>query len=232
MILGLPRSHNNSFCKLNLRGDGSNNGTTFIDSSPYGKSATRVGTNIKTSTSYKKFGTASLYCSTSAKNNGLSFPDHADWIVGTNVWAVEFWAYITNTSNNSTVYMQYEASTYHYVHLRNSTFNDDSTQGYSGGGNRWLVRTAGGNAAYTSSSFTHFYMECNGTTIQMYRNGVKQSMTVVTALNGSPVDVNAVFLIISHPTAAQSFVGYLDGFRWYKGSRPHTNNFKVETRAA
>jgi len=90
---------------LLLHCDGSDNGTTFTDSSSHNRTAT-VRNTVVTKTGIKKFGTASIYFGTSgAHGNALSFPDHNDWAFGTNPFTIECWLYLiaSPTSGNSTM---------------------------------------------------------------------------------------------------------------------------------
>lgn len=74
---------------LYLKGDGSNNGTTFTDSSPRGKTATRYGTPV-TSTASSKFGTASLYFD--GNGDYLEYADSTDFEFGAGTdFTVEAW---------------------------------------------------------------------------------------------------------------------------------------------
>src|SRR3990167_397417 len=95
MIIGLKTSRNNSLCKLNLRMDGADNGTTFTDSSPSGKTVTRSGTVTKTA--IKQFGTASGYTPGGTSNYYLSIPASGDFKF-TIPYTVSIYCYLTNVS--------------------------------------------------------------------------------------------------------------------------------------
>jgi hypothetical protein len=84
---------------LLLHGDGSNNGTTFTDSSSHNRTATVTNT-VVTKTATKKYGTASIYFgdgdgSIGSHGNALSFPDHSDWNFAANPFTIECWMYLT-----------------------------------------------------------------------------------------------------------------------------------------
>ena len=76
---------------LLLHLDGSNDGTTFTDSSSGAHTVSRTG-NIVTKTGEKKFGTASGYWNGGSANY-LSVADHADFQFGTGAFTIEAWVY-------------------------------------------------------------------------------------------------------------------------------------------
>jgi hypothetical protein len=98
---------------LMLHCDGSDDGTTFTDSSSYSRSATKVGTPV-TKTGTKKFGTASIYCAT--KDSYVTFPDSADFAFGTNPFTIDTWVYTTDASKHVLIYGQRE-SAYKYIDI-------------------------------------------------------------------------------------------------------------------
>lgn len=71
--------------------DGSNNSTTFTDSSPIGHTVST--TNAVISTAQSKFGGSSLYLN---GNSYLSVPTHSSLSLGTGDFTIEFWAYGTD----------------------------------------------------------------------------------------------------------------------------------------
>jgi len=88
-----------------LHMDGSDNGTTFTDSSSNGRTVSRTGSPV-TKTSIKKIGTASSYMgdgdgSTGSHGNALSIPDSNDWNFQTSAFTIETWLYITALPSSS-----------------------------------------------------------------------------------------------------------------------------------
>lgn len=74
-------SDSNTLALLHM--DGSDNGTTFTDSSSHGRTITRTGSPV-TKTSIKKFGTSSCYFgdgdgTAGSHGNALSMPDSSSW---------------------------------------------------------------------------------------------------------------------------------------------------------
>jgi len=85
---------------LLLNGDGSDNGTTFTDSSPLAWSTSRINTP-QTKTSIKKFGTASIYLTGS---NKVSLPITTSYNLN-GAFTIEMWLYITSFGNGETIHI-------------------------------------------------------------------------------------------------------------------------------
>lgn len=85
---------------LLLHMDGSNNGTTFTDSSSIGHTVTRV--NTVTSTTQSKFGGSSAYFD---GNSYLSLASHSSLDLGTADFTIEFWAYCSEQPNTYPTYL-------------------------------------------------------------------------------------------------------------------------------
>lgn len=91
-------SDSNTLALLHM--DGSDNGTTFTDSSSHGRIITRTGSPV-TKTSIKKFGTSSCYFgdgdgTSGSHGNALSMPDSSSWDFLTSPWTIECWTYLLN----------------------------------------------------------------------------------------------------------------------------------------
>jgi hypothetical protein len=85
---------------LLLNGDGSDNGTTFTDSSPLAWSTSSINTP-QTKTSIKKFGTASIYLTGS---NKVSLPITTSYNLN-GAFTIEMWLYINSFGNGSTIHI-------------------------------------------------------------------------------------------------------------------------------
>ena len=88
---------NDSQTQLMLHMDGANDGTTFTDSSPYGRAVT--DTNAVTKTAIKKYTTASGYFD--GAGDYLTIPDDDAWSITSKDFTVDFWAYRLDTANVS-----------------------------------------------------------------------------------------------------------------------------------
>jgi len=240
MILGTQRSRNNSLCKLNLRMDGANDGTTFTDSSPSGKAITNNSNTIKTKTATKKFGTASGYSDSSAITRFLSTPDHVDFVIGNNVWTYEGWLYNTSPTSPLAIFpfgqLNSDSNRLIYVmRYRVSPLLDDSYMlGVVGGVTKMSELANNTSQNHFADTFHHLEISCNGTLVQIFLDGIKMAMTH----NLSPTatcDISNVWKIFcASPAgyAASAFVGYIDDFRFMKGRQLHKNSFLIPNRAA
>jgi len=96
-------SDSNTLALLHM--DGSNDGTTFTDSSSYGRTINKTGSPV-TKTSIKKFGTASCYFgdgdgTAGSHGNALSMNDSTNWNFQANPWTIECWTYLINPVSGS-----------------------------------------------------------------------------------------------------------------------------------
>ena len=85
---------------LLLNGDGSDNGTTFTDSSPLAWSTSSINTP-QTKTSIKKFGTASIYLTGS---NKVSLPITTSYNLN-DAFTIEMWLYINSFGSGETIHI-------------------------------------------------------------------------------------------------------------------------------
>ena len=84
-----------NYTKLLLHFDGTDGSTTFVDSSPSGKTVTAVG-NAQIDTAQYKFGGASgLF---DGNGDYLSVPDSDDWYFGTGDFTIDAWARFANAN--------------------------------------------------------------------------------------------------------------------------------------
>ena len=208
---------------LLLHGDGSDNGTTFTDSSSNNRSAIVTG-SVVTKTGIKKYGTASIYFgdgdgSAGSHGNSLSWADSTDWNAGTNEWTVECWTYITaypTTGNSSFEYggQAYSDSTdnggsYHMSLQQNQQFQHNT---YNRGG----TGDNTGNYAYASGSshtvplntWTHLAWTRQSNTIRLYKNGVQA--------NTGAIDSTASYKMLHNNDL---------GGKWWLSRRAYNSNY-------
>lgn len=91
-----------AYTKLLMHMDGSNGGTTFVDSSTSNKSVTVVG-NANTSTAKLASGVASALFD--GNGDGLSFSSSADFAFGTGDFTVDMWIYPIAWGNNTVLFI-------------------------------------------------------------------------------------------------------------------------------
>lgn len=143
---------------LFLKGDGINNSTNIVDSSPNPKIITRVG-DTKISTAQSKYGNSSIYFDGSGD---LLQINHADFNFAGNNFTVEFWiypltsAYFIGKGDASTV----SGSMFSFVPQYGCTTY------YNGGSSISLT------ISFNLNVWQHIAIVRNGSSYKLYKNGV------------------------------------------------------------
>lgn len=192
---------------LHLKGDGANNSTNIIDSSPAPKTINVYG-DAKISTAQSKYGQSSIFFD--GNGDYLRLQSYADTLAN---FTFECWAYV-NIANLSGVFATNGTSNFTVGALNNSgTFRVQvgGVDNFTGGAiplNQWF----------------HYAVVRSGSTVNVYVNGLFShsiiSETIVTINNN---------LFIGAYNATQFFMsGYLDSVRITKILR-YTANFNPET---
>lgn len=196
---------------LYLKGDGDDNSTNIIDSSPTPKTITRYG-DTKVRTTQKKYGTGSIWI----PSTGYLLYSDQNFVIGTTPFTIEAWVYlpytyanngffcISSTTNPSTEPL---LVTFYQYDIYNTT-NNGAVYPYPN--NQWfhlaIVRENTG---------------ANG--LKYYVNGVKRyEMTFSNNL------ANYRYIIGSYYSSSYGLNGYIDSFRITNIAR-YTANFNPET---
>ena len=215
-----PNSGIDGYTKLMLHCDGSNNGTTFTDSSFSAHTVTASG-NAVTDTTYKKFGTAGYKCP--ATGDFLSISDSEDWNFGSGDFTIDAWLYRTGTSSYQTI-------------LENKTDNSNYWQWryFGSGGNITFSVTGSGSftvsfgcddSTFPVNTWVHHQMVRSGNSWKLFQNGT-QTGTTQTQAAAIP-DMTGNLILQGDSSLGQPFVGYMDEFRISKGIARNTSNFVV-----
>ena len=230
MILGTKNSRNNSHCSLNLRMDGSDDGTSFPDSSSFGHTMTR--TNAVTKTGTKKFGTASGYFDGASR---LVHASAAEFNLGSKDYTLEYW--VNCASHTGFV----------YAHGDGQPGNKDVRQFYHRTSNPYLQLyeerdsvTPPQSQTITSctttastSSWNHVVFQRSGTYFQVFVNGIRVvnelKALIFNADNAEQVNVG---VRLDNAAYQLYFTGYLDSVMLIKNVARYKRNFKVPNRAA
>ncbi len=181
---------------LLLHGDGSDNGTTFTDSSSNNRTA--IVSGVVTKTGEKKFGTASIYFgdgdgSSGSHGNSLSFADSSDWNFGANAWTVECWTKITTApSNAGNTSFEYggqaisdssdEGGAYHFA-VQNDRQFQHNTYNRGGNGNNtgnYQVLSGGSNTV-SDNTWTHLAWTRDGNTVRLYKDGTQVNSGAISS---------------------------------------------------
>jgi YD repeat-containing protein len=218
-----------------LHGDGSNNSTNFIESSPSPKAVTVIAGLPKISTAQSKFGGASIYFPGSAALavNGASA--NTFW---TSDWTVEFWVLSAVAAQSpaavfgsrwpdggAQLYLSYSASVLTgitYEIRENGTLAgfgvNSSTPGFAA-------------AVAAAGSFNHVAVTKVGKTYGFFLNGVMLP-AIVRAVQPNNTANTAMFVGSANPYwYGYGINGYLDDFRITMGTPRYAANFTPPTSA-
>ena len=204
---------------LLLHMDGSDGGSTFLDSATTPK--TIQSDNATTSTSHYKFGTSAGYFNGSTSK--LSIPDSADWYFGLGAFTIECWVWPSDvTRSYGTIYAQ-RASTEQCPIIIDFVAN------------RIRVLTAGhwseagmmqSNTTLLSSTWYHIAVTRQGDRFYLFINGVLDNYHDSTE---SLADAACPLLIGGCAGASYYFLGYIDELCVSKGVAKWTSDFTPPT---
>jgi len=170
---------------LLLHMDGTNGSTTFTDSSTFGRTVTpNGGADITTAESV--FGGASANLVASGRY--LELGTQSDFNFTSNVFTIEFWTKQTSTATNARFVTTGLGST-----TTGSFIIGNFTAGFgvvSANNHHFTVTTAEFTPIATMVGvWTHIRVVANGTTISLYRDGVRVGNSAT--LTGQPININA-----------------------------------------
>ena len=236
MILGQKTSRNNSHCKLNLRCDGVNDGTSFVDSSSSGKTIDNVSNIVLTKTAIKKYGSASGYWDGNDAHLGAGGSGGTDYNFGSGDWTVEGWFYLSVLPVSPThVYAffdQYTTSTnYNIMAFYHNGSNHNLLLKFINSG------TLATNTALeiTLSTDTWFYIAIvrTGNVIKVFKDGIQFGGDVAFTAD-FPLILATMNIGVEDRDgySTYDFKGNIDGYLVHKGAAKYTRNFTPPNRAA
>ena len=204
-----------SYTKLLLHGDGTNNSTTFTDSASGNKTVTRNGTPV-ISTTQSVFGGSSMYFN--GTTDYLSLADSADWNMGSGDFTIDFWVRregsqqngaaifnVGNTNSSSGSFMAYMGDNTNVVFY------------YNNGTGHWE-----GNVFIDDITWTHFAIVRTGSSLVFFKNGTQ---ITTTDIGNTSFGSNSTPTYIGRSYAGNYFKGYIDELRITKGLARWTSNF-------
>ncbi len=169
--------------------------------------------------------------------DGVYVADHPSFDVGSGDFTVEFWVYISSMANNSFKIIYHKRlanttdSTYMCLALLKPFFANPSLRFFASSNNTsWdIVDNFSFGLSPASNTWHHVAIVRNGTEIAGYLNGVKGSNTITTS--ASIANTTLPFYIADDPNLDYDFAGYIDDFRFTKGTARYTSNFTPPTAA-
>jgi len=187
-----------SYTKLMLHMDGTNDGTTFTDSSA--STHTVTPTNAVTKTAIKKFGTASGYFD--GTGDYLTIGQSSDFEF-TGDYTIDFWAYLTGSLTDKAVFVMTDSTYYFTVNIDNA---NDRYRIYLNGVSSSAPTSM--TKVFTLNEWFHVAMVRHEGVITIYHNGV----SIGTISNANTMGYsNQSFYIAGNGGAG--FAGYVDEFR-------------------
>jgi hypothetical protein len=203
---------------LMLHMDGTDEATTFTDSSSSGHTITASGqTNIEKDQAV--FAQSGQFDGT---DDYLSIPDSADWNFGTGDFTIDFWVYAIN-STGQVIGQSLDGSTNWYIR-----FNSGIVEfGYILATiNKALYKTVDN---ISTSTWTHLEVSRSGADILIFINGQKQILDITTAISTTSMpDLSDPLIIgcrVYSTTKDRDYNGYIDELRVSKGICRHTDTF-------
>jgi hypothetical protein len=215
-----------------LHGDGTNGGqnNTFLDSSTNNFTITRNGNTTQGAFSpFSQTGWGNYF---NGPNTGsyLRTPVSTDFQLGTSDFTIEFWAYTTDITSDTTVCQTDSGGSGFFGMLLNYSNGTNITWYATSNGSSWNVINGGVlcSAASIRNTWTHFAYVRNGSTFTAYVNGI----AVYTTTSSASIYQSANQFVFgssfagSHPS---NFGGHLSNFRYVKGTAVYTSNFTPST---
>jgi hypothetical protein len=202
---------------LLLYGNGTNNSTTIIDSSPNGKTRT-VFDNARISTLISKFGGSSLFFD--GTNDYISFPYSPTNDLGTGDFTIEAFIYVAGGSSDRG-----------FIGLGNVSATSGVSMRINGNDLRFFVdgydnQTTTSNVII-GSTWYHVALVRSGTTNRIYVDGISGGSNTRTPNFGS-----GTTLVIGRTYSdfnGEYWNGYIDEVRITKGVARYTSNFTPPT---
>jgi len=192
--------------------NGTNGSTTMTDNS---KNNTTVTSNngVAITTAQNKFGGSSVFFD--GTNDYLSIANNSALNLSGGSYTIECWIRPTgNYAGYNTIIAKRAASAAWQVYLRITT----GVLGFFDGTERVSSVTPPANV------WSHVAAVYNGTTINLYLNGVSVLSTAV-----GNTDYDSSIYIGGQPANGEYFIGYIDDLRITKGIARYTSNFTPPT---
>jgi hypothetical protein len=201
-----------------LKGDGANNSTDIIDSSPNTKTISRFG-DTKISTTQSKYGGSSIYFD--GNGDYLTFADSSAFNFGTSNFTIEMWYYPIGQTQYSSIFnldgLDYPLCLYHGTLVNGNRpiigFGSDNSSSF--------ISASFGSTP--NNSWYHLAVTRENDTFRLFVNGILKDTQTASNSIGNAGDCH----ICKNGTFFLSM--YLDSFRITNGIARYTANFNPET---
>jgi hypothetical protein len=218
--------------KLLLPMDGSDNGTTFTESSSSPITITRAGTPAPvTKTGVKKFGTASALFGANTAGNAVSQLRCTIPAIGTNPFTIEGWVYLTSNATSFFVFSNNANSGY------TAALNDTTAFYFSYSSVSNAVRfqyytptttSIAGTTQFSNNTWYHIAASRDSSNlVRLFVNGTQEASETINHNFSNPYAIIGAFAATTSATPDR----YLDDFRLTIGVCRYTENFTPPTEA-
>jgi len=210
-------------CSLLMHFSGSNNSTTFIDSSPNNFTVTSNNGAV-ISTAQSKFGGAS--CFFDGTNDYLSIPDNSAFDFVASDFTIECWLY--PTSHPTTVYLLGQSSNTDYAPVLLYLFNGRPGIAASTNGSAWVINNYIASAL-TLNTWSHLALVRYGNKWSIYVNGTEN--VIAASTSATLYNSTDPFGIGGEAAGSLTFpyAGYIDELRITKGVARYTASFVTQS---
>jgi len=203
---------------LHLKGDGANNSTDIIDSSPDPKTISRFG-DTKISTTQSKYGGSSILFD--GNGDYLSFTRSSSILSGN--FTIELWIYPTQYSGQFTCgFVSYGGND--ELLFRTNTTSSNKLNVYSTQGG---VINLDATVTPTLNEWSHVALTRNGGNYLIFHNGTKYLDS--NSYSGDFTSVSSVLVGKGTLGANPEYYGFMDSVRITEGVARYIANFNPET---
>ena len=232
LITGVGSSayETDSYTKLLIHSDTSDEATSYSDSSGQNHTINRNGT-VNHDTAQAKIGATSIRFG-GTSSDWLNSGNHADWSFGTGDFTIDFWVrWASGDIDSNDVIMQYyHTGSIFQDHMTLSVAANTMNFGMASNNNvrcdyTWTIP----NSGWIVNKWYHVAIVRNGANLYGFFDGTAVSTTPGTAIdaNTSFPDQGSDLTIGKGHYANRMFKGWLDEIRISKGIARWTSNFGV-----